>query len=144
LRTLVAALAAFVIAACSGAPTPEPAPRVSVVTTISTLADLVQNVAGDRAEVYSLVPHGGDPHTFDPSPSEAVRVSQADLLVMNGLGLDEWLTSFIETVGADGVPLVELAEDLPAVDYLEGGDEHSDDDEPTLTRTITPSTHTCG
>jgi ABC-type Zn uptake system ZnuABC Zn-binding protein ZnuA len=50
--------------------------------------------------------------------------------VMNGFGLDEWLTSFIDTVGADGVPLVELAEDLPAVDYLEGGDEHSDDDEP--------------
>jgi zinc/manganese transport system substrate-binding protein/manganese/iron transport system substrate-binding protein len=98
------------------------------VTTTTVLADFVRQVAGDRAVVHALVPAGVDSHTFDPSPGDAVRVSQADLLVMNGLGLDEWLQAFIEQAGAGDVPLVELAEDLEGVDYLEG-DEHHDDDE---------------
>jgi manganese/iron transport system substrate-binding protein len=111
----------------SPAATPQPEPSISVVTTISTLADLIENVAGSRAEVRALVPRGTDVHTFDPSPSDAVFVSGADLLVMNGLGLDEWLTGFVANVGAEGVPLVELAEDLPGVEYLEGGNHHDDE-----------------
>lgn len=111
------------------APTPEPEPAVSVVTTTTVLADFVRQVAGDRAEVHALVPRGTDPHTFDPSPADAIRVSRADLLVMNGLGLDEWLADFIAQAGAEGVPLVELAEDLPGVDYLEGDEHHHDEAE---------------
>ncbi|HVM31065.1 MAG TPA: metal ABC transporter substrate-binding protein [Candidatus Limnocylindrales bacterium] len=114
-------------------PSPDTA-QLSVVATTTVLADFVRKVAGDRAEVHALVPAGVDPHTFDPSPSDAVRVSEADLLVMNGLGLDEWVQPFIEQAGAGNVRLVELAEDLDGVDYLEGDDhhdedEHGDDDE---------------
>lgn len=108
-------------------PTAEPA-QLAVVTTTTVLADFVRQVAGNRAEVHALVPAGVDPHTFDPSPGDAVRVSQADLLVMNGLGLDEWLQGFVEQAGASEVRLVELAEDLDGVEYLEG-DEHHDEDQ---------------
>jgi manganese/iron transport system substrate-binding protein len=123
---LLALLAAFVFTACAGT-----APRtdsVSVVTTTTVLADFVRQVGGDRVAVHALVPRGADPHTFDPSPSDAVRVSEADLLVMNGLGLDEWLGDFITQAGAADVPLVELAEDLPGVEYLEGDEHHDDED----------------
>jgi manganese/iron transport system substrate-binding protein len=119
----------LVASACAGRPdaTP-PGGRLTVVATTTVLADLVRQVTGDRAEVFALVPRGADPHTFDPSPSDAQRVNQADLLVMNGLGLDEWLGAFIERAGAGGTPLVELAEGLPGVDYLEGG-AHGDEEE---------------
>jgi ABC-type Zn uptake system ZnuABC Zn-binding protein ZnuA len=143
MKTFVALLATVALTACAGAtptmapspsatalasPSPDPQPaQLRVVTTTTVLADFVGQVAGDRAVVHALVPAGVDSHTFDPSPGDAARVSQADLLVMNGLGLDEWLQAFIDQAGAGDVPLIELAEDLEGVDYLES-DEHHDDD----------------
>jgi manganese/iron transport system substrate-binding protein len=129
---------ALVVAAC-GAPTspsaipspgatagPTPADALRVVATTTVLADLVAQVGGDRVSVTSLVPKGGEVHTFDPSPSDLARVAEADLIVMNGLGLDEWLGRLVGDSGAT-TPIVELAEDLEGVDYLEGGHEDEDD-----------------
>lgn len=98
---------------------------IQVVTTTTVLADLVRNVAGDGVMVESLVPKGGEVHTFDPAPSDLRRVAAATLIVGNGLGLDEWLTDLAGRAGATA-PVVHLGEDLPGVEYL-GGDEHDDD-----------------
>ncbi len=112
-----------------------------VVATTTVLADLVKQVGGDMVTVTPLVPLGGEVHTFDPSPSDATNIAEAQLVVMNGLGLDEWLRDLTQNAGAAQVPIVELAEDLEDVEYLEpaehqeGGedepgavDEHGDDD----------------
>ncbi|HEU0234942.1 MAG TPA: metal ABC transporter substrate-binding protein, partial [Candidatus Limnocylindrales bacterium] len=88
------------------------------------LADLVANVGGDRVTVSSVVPKGGEVHTFDPSPQDVVGLTEADLIVSNGLGLDEWLTDLAADSGADA-RIVELGEDL-GIDYL-AGDEHEDE-----------------
>ena len=135
-----AALAAFVllISGCnstgsgSAGDGPTSAPdALRVVATTTVLADLVKQVGQENVSVHSLVPKGGEAHTFDPTPSDATTVSDAQLLVMNGLGLDEWLGDLATDVGADDVPVVELAEDLDGVTYLAGeahdGDEHADD-----------------
>jgi ABC-type Zn uptake system ZnuABC Zn-binding protein ZnuA len=79
----------------------------------------VRQVGGDRVDVQSLVPPGGEAHTFDPKPSDARRIASANLLVMNGLGLDDWLDKLVDDAGARGVPRVVLAKDLPGVKYLE-------------------------
>jgi ABC-type Zn uptake system ZnuABC Zn-binding protein ZnuA len=112
---------ALTIGACAGT-TPTAAPdTIRVVATTTVLADLVANVGGDRVTVSSVVPKGGEVHTFDPSPQDVVGLTEADLIVSNGLGLDEWLTDLAADAGADA-PIVELGEDLE-IDYLEG-DEH--------------------
>jgi len=106
------------------------------VATTTVLADLVSQVGGDLVSVTPLVPLGGEVHTFDPSTSDAVNISEADLVVMNGLGLDEWLRDLAQNAGETEVPIVELAEDLDGVDYLapaehseeEAADGHEDDD----------------
>src|SRR5579862_2036543 len=67
----------------------EPLP---VVATTSVLQDLVRNVGGDRVVVKSLVGPDGDAHTYEPSPSDAQAVSAARVVVINGLGLEGWLT----------------------------------------------------
>lgn len=67
------------------------------VATISILADFVRAVAGERLEVTSIVHFGGDPHTYEPVPSDARRIADADLVVRNGLGLERWLDRLIET-----------------------------------------------
>lgn len=89
-----------------------------VVATTTVLADFVRNVGGARIAVSSLVPKGGEVHTFDPAPSDIAMVADADLIVMNGLGLDEWLGDLAADAGAADTPAVELAENLPGVTYL--------------------------
>lgn len=107
-------------------PTAEP-DALRVVATTTVLADLVVQVGGSKVAVTSIVPKGGEVHTFDPSPSDVVRVGEADLVVLNGLGLDEWLGQVVIDAGSSA-PVVELAEDLPGVDYLEGGEHDEETD----------------
>ena len=75
--------------------------RPLVVTTISILADLTREVAGDHVVVESLVEIGGDPHTYEPVPSDAGKISDADLILRNGPGLEHWLDTLID---ASSVP----------------------------------------
>jgi ABC-type Zn uptake system ZnuABC Zn-binding protein ZnuA len=94
--------------------------RIHVVATTTILADLVRQVGGDRVTVESLVPKGGEAHTFDPTPSDVRRVVEADLVVRNGLGLDDWLLNLIRNAGATA-PVVALGEDLPGAAYIVDG-----------------------
>jgi ABC-type Zn uptake system ZnuABC Zn-binding protein ZnuA len=93
---------------------------LSVVTTTTVFADLIRNVGGDLVSVTSLVPAKADVHTFAPSPSDVRAVAGARLLVMNGLGLDDWLRDTIVNAAASGTPLVQLGVDLPGVELLPG------------------------
>lgn len=112
------------LGACSGAagesPSAVPGEGISVVTTSSVFADLVRQVGGSRVDVVSLVPRGVDPHTFEPKPSDAARLAGARLIVMNGLGLDDWLAKTIESSGS-AATVVRLGENLPGVEYIAGG-----------------------
>lgn len=107
------------IAACQSAPNGSSG-RVRVVTTTTVFADMVASVGGDLIEVASLVPKNGDVHTFEPKPADIRAVAQADLLVMNGLGLDDWLEKTIANASQEGAALVKLGVDMPAVPLLPG------------------------
>jgi ABC-type Zn uptake system ZnuABC Zn-binding protein ZnuA len=105
-----------------GGATPSPgAATVRVVATTTVFADFVRSIGGDRVTVESLVPKGGDVHTFDPHPSDIRRVADAQLVVANGLGLDEWLTRLAADSGTNA-QIVHLADSIPKDDYIvEGG-----------------------
>jgi ABC-type Zn uptake system ZnuABC Zn-binding protein ZnuA len=118
----LAALAlAVLLAACSNiGPSTAPSDgRLRVVTTSSVFADLVANAGGDRVTVTSLVPRGADVHTYQASPQDLRSAASADLFVMNGLGLDDWLEKTISSVST-GAPIVRLGVDLPGVVLLPG------------------------
>jgi len=114
---------ALTLGACQAGNSPAPsAPEgpLTVVTTTTVFADLVQQVGGDRVLVTSLVPKNGDVHTFAPRPADIQAVAQAKLLVMNGLGLDDWLERTITNASASGTPLIQLGVDLTGVELLPG------------------------
>lgn len=114
---------ALTLGACNGANSPPPSGqqgRLAVVTTTTVFADMVQQVGGDLVLVTSLVPKNGDVHTFAPRPADIQAVAQAKLLVMNGLGLDDWLEKTITNASASGTPLLKLGVDLPRVELLPG------------------------
>jgi ABC-type Zn uptake system ZnuABC Zn-binding protein ZnuA len=62
--------------------------KLKVVTTVAPHADLVREIAGDRVDLVQLIPDGVDSHTFEPRPSDARSLQQADLIILNGLHLE--------------------------------------------------------
>ena len=96
---------------------------ISVVVTNNIVADWVENVGGDHVEVFSLVPVGADPHTFQPGARDVARVSDADLVLSIGLGLVEsWLRELLRNAKGDESAIVELGD---AIDPIEFGETHA-------------------
>jgi len=101
---LAAALLVFPAVLLGGCASPDGAAdtgALDVVASASFLADIAQNVAGDRFEVRSLVPLETDPHAFEPTPSDLRDVAAADLLIVNGGGLEGSLLDTLENAGGD-------------------------------------------
>lgn len=106
------ACAAMVLVVSGCSPSAQSVDGVSVVTTTEILADMVHAVGGDRVHVTSIVPSGGDPHSYEPTPADAKRVAQADVTFTNHLLLEEQrLIKAIDSNAREGTPNVSLAED---------------------------------
>lgn len=73
--------------------------RVIAVETF--LADIAQNIAGDRFTVDALIPYGLDPHEFEPTPQDIAKVADCNLLIINGAGIEQWLNSLLTNAGGD-------------------------------------------
>jgi ABC-type Zn uptake system ZnuABC Zn-binding protein ZnuA len=72
-------------------------PRLLAVETF--LADMAQNVAGERLKVGSLMPIGLDPHAFQPTPSDVAKIADSQVLIVNGAGLETWLDETLQNAG---------------------------------------------
>lgn len=83
--------------------------RPRVVASISIIGDLARQVAGERAHVYSLLGPGQDPHTYQPVPRDALAVARADLVLVNGYGLDFWAERLVRGLPTPP-PVLRLAE----------------------------------
>lgn len=136
---VVAAAAALFAAACTGTDADTDAPDApdassavpSVVTTTSIWGDVVSNVGcEDSVSVTTLIPQGGDPHSYEPSLRDRETMGAADLVVANGLGLEERLEDTLEAVAAEGVHVFEMAEHIETIEFsFSGGhDDHGHDD----------------
>jgi zinc/manganese transport system substrate-binding protein len=79
---------------------------IKVIASFSILGDMVKNVGGDRVDVITLVGPNGDVHVFEPTPATAREVSEADLIVVNGLGLEGWIDRLIKASGYKGMVAV--------------------------------------
>ncbi len=105
------ALAATACTGSSNLPGAQSGPRVIVVETF--LADIVQNIAGERLVVETLMPIGVDPHSYQPSPQDVARILESDLVILNKTGLEAALDDVILNAGGD-FTLVETAAGLEA------------------------------
>ncbi len=120
LPRLAAAVLALVVAACARGPSERRAGPLRIVATTTTLASLATGAAGLGADVRSLVPVGVSPEDFQPSPDSIAALSDADVLVENGAGLEGWLEPTIHNAGNPHLRIVVCADGLPVV----GGNPH--------------------
>lgn len=97
-------LAALLLALLAGLPVS--ARAIDVIASFSILADLVAQVGGEQVAVSSLVGREQDGHVFQPRPSELARLRNADLVVVNGLGFEGWMTRLLQSAGYRGPVVV--------------------------------------
>jgi ABC-type Zn uptake system ZnuABC Zn-binding protein ZnuA len=107
-RALVVLPLFLVLGACSS--TGAQGNGVQVVTTVSPITNIVQNIGGDRISLTGIVPEGTNSHTFEPAPSDAAVMEDADIVFINGLHLEEPTLELAENNAGDDVPIVQLAD----------------------------------
>ncbi len=95
----------------SGAEAADEGRRPRVLAFESFLADIAQNVAGSRLKVACLIPVGADPHGFEPSPSDVRKVSDSDVIVLNGGGYEAFLGALMKNTGGPR-PIIEASAGL--------------------------------
>lgn len=94
---------------------------IAVLASTTILQDWVQQVGGDAVKVQSLIGPDSDPHVFQPSPRDAQRVAQANVLVLNGLGLEGWQQRLIASSHFQG-RLVIASQGVKALDATAEGE----------------------
>lgn len=123
----VCAVLVFVVVALQREkPQPQQSGRLRVLTTFLPLYVFTANVAGEYADVENLLPGGVGPHEYAFSPADVQKIVSADVLVMNGLGLEEWMDDLVEQSGTAAVRIVASegisGQGIPDRDAEHGGD----------------------
>ena len=93
----------------------------TIVVTTNILGDVVKNLVGDNAEVAVLMKPNADPHSFGISAQEAGAMEAADLIIGNGLGLEEGLSTNLDNARSEGVRVLEVGDLIEPIDYDSGG-----------------------
>lgn len=103
--------------------------KISVVTTIFPYYDFVRSVSKGTCDVDMLLKPGSDVHSFEPTPSDILKIRNADLFIYNGGESDEWVDSILESLGDTDKPVV-----MKMTDYVKpltemDADHHAEDEE---------------
>ncbi len=120
-------LLCLIAVGCTPAADPDSqAPLVVATTTI--LGDMASAIVGEQANVETLMPPGADPHDFQPSSQQVALINNADLVIANGLGLEEGLSDVLDGAKADGVDVLEVGPLIDPIPFAEGGPDQLRDD----------------
>lgn len=98
-----------------------------VVSTASIFADMAEVIAGGKLDIQMIVPIGGDPHIYEPTPGDAQLVNRADLILRNGLTFEGWLNELIENSGTEAeiVTITEGIQPIESIQYKNSTDPHA-------------------
>ena len=118
MNRLVMLLSAALLALASLALPSLAAERLKVVTTFTILADMAANVAGDKADVVSIIKPGAEVHQYQPTPKDIVRAQDAGLILRNGLNLELWFEKFLANLS--DVPSVTVSEGIEPMGISQG------------------------
>lgn len=110
----------FAVGACGpAAPEADSQASLKVLAVETFLAEIAQNVAGERAKVESLIPLGMDPHAFEPTPQDVKKISESSVLILNGAGFEEWATKTLNNAGGERL-VIEASAGLTSREAREG------------------------
>ncbi len=111
-----------ILPGCRG-PAASPDGRLKVVATTTIVGDVVRQIGGEAIDLTVLLSPGSDPHSFSPAPQDVAAISDADVVFINGAGLEEFLTDLLENAGGE-TEVIDLSKDLALLKFA--GDEHDE------------------
>jgi ABC-type Zn uptake system ZnuABC Zn-binding protein ZnuA len=101
------------VASCGRQPISTPGSNLPTVLAVeSFLTDITRNVAGDRLTIETLIPLGVDPHAYQPTPQDAARISDANILILNGANLEAFLDPILQNAGNHNQVIIKAANGL--------------------------------
>lgn len=108
--------------------------KLRVGVTISPLKDFAEAIGGDKVDVFSIIPDGSDAHSFDPKPKDLKDLTNTNIFIYNGLGMEEWIDSVLGTIEGTDVKVVEASNGVDVIniseeDFHEDADEEHDDED---------------
>jgi manganese/iron transport system substrate-binding protein len=120
LATMFWASTLILLSGCKNLASAPAIPQKSVTTSISPLADLIRQVAGNKVKVINLVPSGTDPHDYEPSPDDIREVSESSLFFANGVGEELYLNKLINNAANPNLRTVVLSNGLTILGKEQG------------------------
>ena len=127
MRRAVAAALTLALTALGACSATSGSDRPQVVVTTNILGDVVKEVLGDQADVTVLMPPDSDPHSSEISAKQAAMMDDADLIVSNGLGLEEGLQQHLDRAEEAGAPMLVAGDEVEVVPYASGDAEGTPD-----------------
>jgi ABC-type Zn uptake system ZnuABC Zn-binding protein ZnuA len=116
MRAAPLAVVLALLASACGTATGSDDGRLNVVTTVSPITSIAQNVGGRHVEITGIVPEGTNSHTFEPTPTDARVMAEADVVFVNGLHLEEPTLALARANAPGGTPIVQLGDRILSPD----------------------------
>lgn len=123
-KILVSLFIVSVILGCGGGPT-EKSQKKAIAVSIYPIYDIVRNIAGDKAEVFFVIPPRANPHTYEPKPSDIKKIKGADYTICVSREFDGWIEKFVQPVSERMYLMEETA-------VMQGRDKNSHDINPHI------------
>ncbi|WP_003540542.1 metal ABC transporter substrate-binding protein [Desulfotomaculum nigrificans] len=99
--------------------------KIRVYTSIYPMYDFASQVGRDRIEIKNIVPPGGEPHEWEPTPRDIAEISKADVLIFSGAGMESWRDKVLDTIDKSRVIVVDASQGVPLIQGQKPNDEHT-------------------
>ncbi len=118
----------IMLAGCTESTPQQADGRIKVVASFYPVYDFARNIGGDRIEVTTLIPSGVEPHEFEPTASDIRKLSEADVFLYNGAGMEPWSESIVKGVERKNLIVADTSAGIPLLSS-QGHEEHDGDGE---------------
>ena len=95
--------------------------KLQIVATLFPQYDFAREIAGDKADVILLAPAGADGHTYEPTPTEIIKITKSDMFIYTGKHMEAWADRIITSVNSQNLKIVDVSENI---DLKQGGHNH--------------------
>lgn len=103
--------------------------KITVYTTIFPIYDFTRNIGKDKINLNYVVPPGGEPHEWEPSPKLMGEIQSSNVFIYNGLGIDSWAENIIDSSENKKLVVVEATDKITPLKYNEEDHEEEEEDE---------------
>lgn len=95
--------------------------KISIVTSFYVMYDFASKIGGDRVLVSNLLPPGSDPHGWEPSPKDIIKIENSDIFIFNGANMEGWVHKVLDSIENKELIVLETSK---GVNLLKGGHHH--------------------